>query len=120
MNSFQSLTCAVLRMNAETGNSFGARGTESSFRPASWKAVSLLLVHLFGRPDQVFPGVLASARAGHNVVQAALVRAQETAGVLAAVTVTLADCASAKLRALLSVRVTRLWKNFISFAAFAG
>ena len=34
-NSFQSSTSAELRMSAETGSSLGARGTESSFRPAS-------------------------------------------------------------------------------------
>src|SRR5208282_3926813 len=34
-NSFQSSTSAVFRMNTETGSSFGARGTVSSFRPAS-------------------------------------------------------------------------------------
>src|SRR5204863_9350009 len=35
MNSFQSAMPGVLRMSADTGNSFGARGTVSSFRPAS-------------------------------------------------------------------------------------
>src|ERR1035441_1246483 len=34
-NSFHSATPCALRMSAETGSSFGARGTESSLRPAS-------------------------------------------------------------------------------------
>jgi hypothetical protein len=34
-NSFQSSTPPMFRMSAETGNSFGARGAESSFKPAS-------------------------------------------------------------------------------------
>src|ERR1039458_6442813 len=34
-NGFQSCTPCGFRMSAETGNSFGARGTESSFKPAS-------------------------------------------------------------------------------------
>src|ERR1044071_110984 len=35
-DSFQSSTSAQLRMSAENGSPFGARGIESSFRPASW------------------------------------------------------------------------------------
>src|SRR2546425_3879200 len=34
-NSFQSATPCALRMSADSGSSFGARGTVSSFRPAS-------------------------------------------------------------------------------------
>src|SRR2546428_14155879 len=34
-NSFHSGTPCALRMSAETGSSFGARGMVSSFRPAS-------------------------------------------------------------------------------------
>src|SRR5439155_22245572 len=34
-NSFQSIVPWALRMSAVTGNSFGARGTVSSFKPAS-------------------------------------------------------------------------------------
>src|SRR5256714_13950699 len=34
-NSFHSGMLCALRMSAETGSSFGARGTVSSFRPAS-------------------------------------------------------------------------------------
>ena len=41
-----------------------------------WQAVGLALVHFLGRPDQVLPGVLATARAGHDVVEATLIRAQ--------------------------------------------
>jgi len=65
------------------------------------QAVALALVYFFGRPNQVFPGVPAAARAGHDVVQAALLRAQEAAGVLAPVAIALADCPGAELRALL-------------------
>src|SRR5512142_2738716 len=65
------------------------------------QAVCLLLVHFLSRPDQVLPDVLATARAGHDVVQAALVRAQDTAGVLAAVAVALTDGPGTELRALL-------------------
>src|SRR5208282_3240267 len=65
------------------------------------QTVGLALVHLLGRPDEVLPGVLASTRAGHNVVQAALVRVQYAAGVLASIAITLADSLGAQLRALL-------------------
>src|SRR5205809_4084646 len=34
-NSFHSATLCALRMSADTGSSFGARGTLSSFNPAS-------------------------------------------------------------------------------------
>src|SRR5207247_7782378 len=34
-NSFHSVTPCALRMSADIGSSFGARGTVSSFRPAS-------------------------------------------------------------------------------------
>ena len=34
-NSFQSSTSAALRISADTGNSFGARGMDRSLRPAS-------------------------------------------------------------------------------------
>ena len=34
-NSFQSSTSAALRISADTGNSFGARGVDRSLRPAS-------------------------------------------------------------------------------------
>src|SRR5665213_2751776 len=34
-NNFHSGTLCALRMSADTGNSFGARGTLSSFNPAS-------------------------------------------------------------------------------------
>src|SRR5215813_1539604 len=43
------------------------------------QTVSLALVYFLSRPDQVLPGVLAAARAGHDVVQAALIRTQHTA-----------------------------------------
>src|ERR1039458_2564882 len=65
------------------------------------KTVGLALVHFLGRPDQVFPSVLATTRAGHDVVQAALVRLQEPASVLAAVSIALTDGLGAQLRALL-------------------
>ena len=77
-NSFHSATLWALRRWAVTGSSFGARGTVSSFRPASCGRRSALrwFTSLRG-PDQVFPCVLATARAGHDVVQAAFVRAQQ-------------------------------------------
>src|ERR1035441_1181937 len=65
------------------------------------KTVGLALVHFLGRPDQVFPSVLATTRAGHDVVQAALVRVQEPASILAAVAIALAYGLGAQLRALL-------------------
>jgi hypothetical protein len=65
------------------------------------EAVRLALVHVLGRPDRVFPGVLAAARVGHDVIQAALVRAQYAARALAVVAVALADGAGAELWALL-------------------
>ena len=65
------------------------------------QAVALARVHLFARPHEVFPRVRAAARAGHDVVQAAFVRVQQRAGVLAAVAVALADGTGAELRALL-------------------
>ena len=55
------------------------------------QTVGLALVHFFGRPNQVLPGILAAARAGHDVIQAALIRAQHAAGVLAAVAIALAN-----------------------------
>ena len=65
------------------------------------QAVALAGVHLLARPHEVFPRVRAAARAGHDVVEAAFVRAQQRAGVLAAVAVALADVLRAELRALL-------------------
>ena len=65
------------------------------------QAVGLALVHVLRGPDQVLPHVLTAARAGHDVVEAALVRVQEAARVLATVAVALANGAGAELRALL-------------------
>src|ERR1035438_2867513 len=70
------------------------------------EAVGLALVHVLRGPDEVFPRVRATARAGHDVVEAAFVRVQQAARVLAAVAVALADGAGAELRALL--RHTRI------------
>src|SRR5262249_17856555 len=61
------------------------------------QAVRLPLVHSLCRPNQVLPGVLATARARHDVVHAALIRAQHAAGVLATVAVALANIAGAEL-----------------------
>src|SRR5258705_7811785 len=49
------------------------------------QTVGLALVHFFGRPDQVLPCVFAAARTRHDMVQAALLRPQHAASVLAAV-----------------------------------
>ena len=65
------------------------------------EAVGLALVHVPGGPDEVFPSVSTTTRAGHDVVEVALGRVQQAAGVLAAVTVALTDVLGAELRALL-------------------
>jgi len=65
------------------------------------QTVGLAGVDVFARPDKVFPGVAAAARAGQDVVEAALVRAQQHAGVLATVAVAFANGLGAELRALL-------------------
>src|ERR1700722_8681048 len=65
------------------------------------QTVAFAGVDVFAGPYQVLPGVPAAARAGHDVVEAALVRTQRAAGVLAAIAVALADGAGAELRALL-------------------
>ncbi len=84
------------------GNSFGARGTLSSLRPALVReAVGLALVHILRGPDQILPRVRTAARAGHDVIQAALGRVQQAARVLAAIAVALADVLRAELRAFL-------------------
>src|ERR1035441_6719139 len=89
-------------MSVVTGNSFGARGTLSSFRPASCgRRLPFAGVHVFAGPNQVFPSVLAPARAGQDVVEAAFLGAQHAPRVLTAVAVTLANGAGAQLRALL-------------------
>ena len=101
-NSFHSAMPWALRMSAVTGSSFGARGSLSSFKPASCgRRLPLRVLTCLARPHEVFPRVRAAARAGHDVVEAAFVRAQQRAGVLAAVAVALADGAGAELRALL-------------------
>ena len=65
------------------------------------EAVGFARVHGFAGPNEVFPGVLAAAGAGHDVVEAAFVGTQDAASVLAAVVVALADGAGAELGALL-------------------
>src|SRR5262249_36976115 len=65
------------------------------------EAVGLFRVHAFAGPDQVFPRVPAATAAGHDVIEAALLRAQDRAGVLAAIAVALANRAGAELGALL-------------------
>ncbi len=46
------------------------------------QAVAFARVHVLAGPNQVLPGVLAAARTGHDVIQAAFVQAQHAAGVL--------------------------------------
>src|ERR1035441_7128070 len=65
------------------------------------QAVGFALVHFLGRPDQILPGVLATSRTEHDVVQAALLRAEHTASILAAIAVALANGTGAELRMLL-------------------
>ncbi len=101
-NSFHSATPWALRMRADTGSSFGARGALSSFRPASCGRRLPLRVFTCLLDHTRFSHVSGPPRdRGHDVVQAALVRTQQRAGVLAAVAVALADRAGAQLRALL-------------------
>jgi hypothetical protein len=52
---------------------------------------SLALVHFLRGPDEIFPCIRATTRAGHDVVEVALVRVQQAAGALAAVAVALAN-----------------------------
>ena len=81
---------------------FGARGMLNSFRPASCgrrlplRAFTSLLDH-----TRFSHASLPLARAGQDVVQAAFVRLEQLARVLAAVAVALANCLRAELRALL-------------------
>src|SRR5438876_6853468 len=63
--------------------------------------VALPGVHDLARPHEVVPRVLATARAWQNVVEAAFVRLQHLARVLAAVVVALTNRLRAQLRALL-------------------
>jgi hypothetical protein len=91
----------ALRMSAVTGSSFGARGTLSSFRPASCGRRLPSSVHVLARPHEIFPRVLATARAGRDVVEAAFLRLEQLAGVLATVAVAIANRLRAELRALL-------------------
>ena len=65
------------------------------------EAVGLALVRFLRGPDGVFQHVRSAARAGHDVVEAAFVRVQQHAGILAAVAVALADVLRAELRAFL-------------------
>ena len=65
------------------------------------QAVALLRVHGPARPHQVFPRVLATARARHDVVEAAFLRLQQLVRVLAAIAVAFANRFRAELRALL-------------------
>ena len=76
----------------------GARHREQFQAGLVGQAVGLALVHVLGGPDEVFPGVGSAARAGHDVVQAALGGMQQAAGVLAAVAIALANGAGGKLR----------------------
>src|SRR5262249_46348627 len=65
------------------------------------QAVSLARVHFLAGSHEVFPCVRITARARQDVIQAAFVRTQHLAGVLATVAVAFADRARAELRALL-------------------
>jgi hypothetical protein len=65
------------------------------------EAVAFAGIHVFAGPDEVFPGVTAAAGTREDVVQAAFIRAQLSAGVLAAVAVALADGAGAEFWAFL-------------------
>jgi hypothetical protein len=49
------------------------------------QAVPLLEINRFARSGAVFPGVLAAARTGHNVVNVAFLRSQHDSSALAAV-----------------------------------
>src|SRR6266705_4785159 len=65
------------------------------------QAVGFAPIDLFGRPNQVLPGVSATTRTGHDVVQTALLRPEHTASILAAIAVALANGPGTELRALL-------------------
>src|SRR5207302_1741338 len=65
------------------------------------QAIAFAGVYGLARPDEVFPRALAAARAWQDVIEAALLRLEQLAGVLATVTIALADRAGAELRTLL-------------------
>src|SRR5205807_6893509 len=53
------------------------------------------------RPDAVFPGVTPAARTRHDVIDAPFFGLEQRAGVLAAISIALANALGAKLRTLL-------------------
>ncbi len=79
----------------------GARGAEEFQAGFVREAVAFAGVHVFARPDEVFPGVASAARAGQDVIEAAFVGAQDASRVLAAVAVAFADVFRAELGASL-------------------
>src|SRR2546428_305013 len=65
------------------------------------QTVALAGVDVLARPDEIFPSILAAARAGQDMIEAAFLGFEEFARVLATVVVALANRAGAELRALL-------------------
>src|SRR5438874_13814154 len=53
------------------------------------QTVALAGIHVLARPHEIFPSVLPAARARHDMVEAAFVRLQHFASILAAVAVAL-------------------------------
>lgn len=61
------------------------------------QTIALADVHVLARPREVFPRVLASARAAQGVAQATFIRLEQLAHVFAALAVAFADCLHALL-----------------------
>src|SRR4051812_30331951 len=101
MNGSQSGMPSELRISAVTGTSCTGFGIFKSLSPASCGRRFPFGIDRLAGPNAVFPGIAPAARTRHHVINAACLRLEQRACVLAAISIAVADGPGAELGTLL-------------------